>query len=306
MKSVTALIVTFNRLTLLKESLKAVMAQERPVDHILVIDNHSSDDTLRYLKGIKDERLIVRELEHNTGGAGGFYEGVRYFQEMMNDDYIWIMDDDTIPAPDCLSKLQHFWKHTAQFGFLASNVRWIDGSPAVMNIPVIESSNWNSSVQKSNEKLYPVLKSASFVSILVPRVVIREVGFPIKEFFIWGDDVEYTERISEKFASYFISQSIVTHKIKTNAGVNIVTENGDRINRYFYDIRNRTFRAKQAKGGASLRLYERILADFLKVLVKRHMAFRGKKIRIIIKGFVYGLFFNPEILFQRGVKDGNN
>lgn len=306
MKSVTALVVTFNRLTLLKESLRAIMAQSRPVDHILVIDNHSSDDTLRYLGSIKDERLIVRELDHNTGGAGGFYEGIRYFQEMMNDDYVWIMDDDTIPASDCLSNLQHFWQQIPDFGFLASNVRWVDGTPAVMNIPVIESSNWNSSVHKSGEKLYPLLKSASFVSLLVPRAVIREVGFPIKEFFIWGDDVEYTERISEKFSSYFISQSIVTHKIKKNAGVNIVTEKGDRINRYFYDIRNRTFRAKQAKGGASIRLYERIFADFIKVSFKRNMPFRGKKIRIIIKGFVYGLFFSPEILFPRGVKNHNS
>lgn len=123
MKQVIALIVTYNRLNLLKENIAAITAQTYPVEHILVIDNHSQDGTRDYLDSLEIDGLIVKHLSKNLGGSGGFFEGIKVFEEQLTDDYVWIMDDDTIPTATALENLSKCWSTIGEFGFLASNVR---------------------------------------------------------------------------------------------------------------------------------------------------------------------------------------
>ena len=110
-------------------------------------------------------------------------------------DYVWIMDDDTMVkenALDELLKAKEILK--GNFGFLCSDVRWIDGSACAMNVPNIDE-NW---IQDSAylENGIVKVKQCSFVSCFIPSRVVKKVGLPIKEFFIWGDDAEYTKPVS--------------------------------------------------------------------------------------------------------------
>ena len=66
------IIVTHNRLPLLKECLGAVEAQSYPVDKIIVIDNCSTDGTEDFLARQDNRRIEVIRLPQNIGGAGGF------------------------------------------------------------------------------------------------------------------------------------------------------------------------------------------------------------------------------------------
>ena len=94
--TVSAVVVTYNRLPMLKEVIAALQASETPVDNIIVVDNKSNADTQEYLTSLGDQIRYVR-LEENIGGAGGFNKGIRYFMEETVDDYVWLMDDDTVP-----------------------------------------------------------------------------------------------------------------------------------------------------------------------------------------------------------------
>lgn len=302
MKKVSALVVTYNRLFLLEECIDALLNQTVPLDHIVIIDNNSTDGTQTYLDGIakENERIIYSRLDKNVGGAGGFYAGIMLFQKELKDDFVWIMDDDTIPALDALEQLEVASRKLQNFGFLASNVRWKDGQPALMNTPDINSDSWTSNASSSNDELYPMINSASFVSVLITRVAINRVGLPYKEFFVWGDDAEFTSRISKVFSCYFVAKSIVIHKMKENKGVNILEENGPRVNRYFYSFRNRTFRARKVGGKKGFKMFFKILIDILKVIFSKHVKSRGKKLRIMIKGLIAGVFFNPKIKYIKG------
>ena len=294
---VAALVVTYNRLDLLKECIDALVNQKKDVSHIIVIDNNSNDGTREYLSGIHDEKFVIKSLNENLGGSGGFFEGISIFQKELNDDYIWIMDDDTIPTPSALNELEIAARNVDSFGFLASNVRWTDGTPSSVNIPAVNDSKWNLTVNSENDNFYPVLEHASFVSIIVPKNVINEVGMPIKEFFIWGDDVEYTTRISEKYLSYYVPHSLVIHKIKNNNSMSIVNENGDRVDRYFYDVRNKMYRARELSHKKGIKMRIRILMDFFKVLFKPNVKKRFRKLWIILKGVCCGIFFRPKIVY---------
>ena len=71
------------------------------------------------------------------------------------------------------------------------------------------------------------------------------MGLPIKEYFIWGDDKEYTLRLSASYPCYHVKDSVVIHKMAINAGSNIVIDAIARVPRYFYAFRNDLCTAKR-------------------------------------------------------------
>ena len=69
-----------------------------------VVDNASSDHTREVLRTRSDLPLHVTHSEENLGGAGGFHLGVEQ-AFLAGHDRIWLMDDDVVPAADCLAVL---------------------------------------------------------------------------------------------------------------------------------------------------------------------------------------------------------
>ena len=201
--NICAVIVTFNRKELLKESIEAVVNQTVKVKEIQIIDNHSTDGTISLLNNLKNKynNLNYISLKKNIGGAGGFNIGINEAVRK-NSDYIWIMDDDTIPNKDALEKLIHNEIWNENWSFLCSKVLWTDKSICKMNIP-----NYISDVYQKNNLINKV-KTATFVSLLIKSDSVKKVGLPIKEFFIWGDDFEYTLRLSEIVGPGYVLKTV--------------------------------------------------------------------------------------------------
>src|SRR4028119_2142102 len=97
---IIAVIVTYNRLALLKKCIAGVQQQSRRPDGILVINNSSTDGTVEWLA--TQEVTVV--TQPNLGGAAGFSTGIKEAYKR-GADWIWLMDDDTIPTSSALEKL---------------------------------------------------------------------------------------------------------------------------------------------------------------------------------------------------------
>lgn len=294
-KKVDAVVVTYNRLNLLKKCLYALLQQTYELQNIFVIDNNSQDKTLLFLKELSSKypKIKVVHLSSNIGGAGGFYMGLKEFIEKSKSDYAWVMDDDAIPTSSALMKIMDKTTGIENLGFLCSNVRWKDNSPAKMNIPQ-PTQNWN---EKVSQGLIEV-EYASFVAILFPRKVITDIGLPIKEFFIWGDDVEYTKRVTNSgYKGYLVSDSIIIHEIKQNIGTNIVLEKDKkRIARYFFARRNTMYTMK--KRYSKKEFMKWVISCFLiepYKIIRYSRNNRILRLKTSLKGTISGFFFNPPI-----------
>lgn len=293
---VAGIVVTYNRKTLLLENIEALLNQTRKdLLTIVIIDNNSTDGTKEALEPyVKDNRIVYVNTEKNLGGAGGFHYGIRYAAEH-DFDYIWVMDDDCIPTKNALEAfLDASRKLDGEYGFLASKVLWKNRDICKMNVQRV--SLWRN-VHDWTTPLVPVIMS-SFVSLFVPTKIVREYGLPIKEFFIWTDDWEFTRRISRNLPCYLVNNSIVIHKSKNNFGANIATEEADRLDRYNYLYRNDVclYRREGLEGF----LYEslRIGLHTMKVLKDARNKKRDRLKKIYCATYK-GLSFHPTIEFPK-------
>ena len=262
---ITALVVTYNRKELLTESLKAIQDQTFPVEKILVINNHSDDGTeLLFQKGaiFDDPKIELYTTDKNLGGSGGFAKGFE-IADARDFDYLWIMDDDAIAYPDTLEKLIASVSDLKgnRFGFLASAVYGPNDEP--MNVPVLDkrtAENGYEDWYRYGQYGMIKVRSATFVSLLISHDAIRKLGYPIKEYFIWGDDTEYTTRLSRYYApSYLCAASRILHKRENAKRLTIFTENNkNRVRMYYYLYRNSLLTARKynPKGNSALHVCE--------------------------------------------------
>ena len=289
MSKIAAVVVTYNRKVLLTECLQALLVQTEQPSAILVIDNHSTDGTREQIREYIDSGAVSYfDTGENLGGAGGFSFGIRKAVELGYDD-LWLMDDDTIPEPDALAALVKAAQQLPEgWGFLSGKALWTDGNICRMNAQKLYG-------KKPEEVQAPTLCSrATFVSFFLSSDTVREVGLPIKEFFIWGDDWEYSRRISAKKKSYYVPSSIVVHKTANNVGSNIAKDRPERLPRYRYAYRNEVYIARQEGWKRCIYQVLKVLYHLLRVLFLAESQ-KGARMKIIVQSSLEGLSFNPEI-----------
>jgi rhamnopyranosyl-N-acetylglucosaminyl-diphospho-decaprenol beta-1,3/1,4-galactofuranosyltransferase len=216
-ETVAAVVVTYNRAKLLLECLSGLLRQTRAVDKIVLIDNASSDDTRELLRaaGYLDHPVIAYfRLSTNTGGAGGFHEGMKQ-AHALGFDWIWIMDDDAEPHSDALERMQPAFQDQG-IGGVVNLTLGLDGRPQV------EHRGWldlNSSKLRAHRPLDGAMPTApmpisfaSFVGLAVSRKMIDRIGLPMREMFIKGDDLEYCIRLSQQGPLTLVPDSRILHK----------------------------------------------------------------------------------------------
>lgn len=293
MHQIISVVVTYNRKELLLECLNALLHQTYSDQRILIVDNHSTDGTKDAISSfIDNKKVFYHDTMENKGGSYGFYLGCKLAVKMGCDE-IWLMDDDCIPTETALESLVlSADKKNNDFGYLSSKVLWKDGSMCQMNIPKKDIGRHISNYD-SDQKIC----IASFVSLFIRSAVIEEVGLPMKDFFIWGDDWEYTLRISKKHTSYFVPESVVTHKSKTNFGVNIAKAEESMLPRYQYAYRNECYFYRQGGFYGRLYLFIKIWLHTFRVLFSKCNR-KATRLKYIYKYTWKGFFFHPHIDFE--------
>ena len=298
MMSTVAIVVTYNRCSMLERCLTALQRQSVACD-VLVIDNNSGDGTFEYVSSLTDERIFYFNPGNNLGGAGGFNLGMKLAMER-GYERLWLMDDDCIPQVDALAELLTADKLlNGNYGFLVSRALWHDGSCCRMNLPKFARS---SKVQSQWQKfgLRPV-RQATFVSFFLSRKSVELAGLPQKEFFIWGDDVEYSRRLALrcKLDSFLVEKSVVLHAMQNNHGSDIARDVPERLPRYALAYRNENCLYRREGWKGSVYYACRCIYHLLKIFCLAPSE-RKERISLILSAYKKGFSFNPPIEYFSG------
>jgi GT2 family glycosyltransferase len=221
--SVVVVIVTYNRLSYLKECVDALRNQTCKLDQILVVNNNSTDGTTLWLNEQVDLTTIHQE---NLGGAGGFYTGIKsgYDQGF---DYIWVMDDDVEPKLDCLEILMNSFDNVEnEYDVLMPDrfydedrkLRWRYGTQFNFINPFKNMGIGKGICATDNlgKKILPIV-CFPFEGPIFKRAVIEKIGNVEKYFFINHDDTDYSVRtINAGFKIGVVTDALLPKKIFTD------------------------------------------------------------------------------------------
>ena len=285
---VAAIVVTHNRLALLKQCLTALRGQTRALDEIIVVNNGSTDGTAECLAAQSGLTVIQQE---DVGAGGGQSAGIK-MAYARGHDWFWSMDDDAIPDHDALEQLLRCSKASDErTGFLCSLVRWTDGSLCFAGVPNVHP-DYSSLVELFPQGLLR-LSSATFLSILFHRRAVAAKGLPLREMFVWFGDEEFTRRISDDFLCYQVLASKAEHRSKANRWLDFHNMAGLPTDYLQDGLRNFIFlRERDAPPGCA-KLWRLKSAVRLQRLIWRQ--FSGANWRKLAWAICRGLFFNPKI-----------
>jgi len=213
-ETVVAVVVTYNRKKLLLECLEGLSRQTVPLDAVVLVDNASTDGTPTYLmeRGVLPDlppggiglpfespgtlpgspvtKLTYLRLPDNTGGAGGFHEGVQK-GFLAGYDWLWLMDDDVEPLPDCLSNLLSFRSLSR---CIHPSKLFEDGSRHTWEGYISSKTGrrvFLPDVSFQKGLTHCETNTGCFEGMLVHREIVDKIGFPDKRFFIGSDDSVY-------------------------------------------------------------------------------------------------------------------
>lgn len=295
MNKIITIIVTYNRKKLLEDSINALLNQSYKQFDILIVDNNSTDNTYEdVVKKYESAQVRYMNTQKNLGGAGGFNLGIKE-AILQKYEYAWVMDDDAICTTNALESIVNkAEKLNNDFSYISSFVKWIDNTWCKMNKVCFNEDQILENYERVNQNLLAI-STASFVGCFINLKVAKKIGLPIKEFFIYADDMEYTLRLSKEKNAYIDMDSIIIHKMKDNVMSAIQSVDVNRIQRYYYDFRNVAYlliREKKIKG--LIKVFTRYFY-YLSKIMKEAKNKKIKRMLTITKGTFVGIFFKAKI-----------
>lgn len=207
-------IVTYNRPDLLDELLESVLAMNRPPFRVVVVDNASAPETAQIIESYRarlgDDVLVNHRMEMNTGGAGGFSEGVRLAVEA-GADWIWLMDDDVEILPEAMDRFEPWMD---RFAVLHGRRYDVDGTPffwqakfnQFLGVPLPYTR------RAFSDEGYAITNSGTFEGMLIRTDIVRSIGLPDPRFFISWDDAIYAWLASRHTEVAYVDAFVLKRK----------------------------------------------------------------------------------------------
>lgn len=283
---IAAVVVTYNRLGLLKECMQSLREQIRKPDEIIVVNNSSTDGTLEWLNEQNDLTVITQE---NSGSAGGQYTGIKNAYEK-GYDWVWCFDDDCFAKKDALQMLLSQVLKIERCLYNSLIISNINNNQLAFGLFNSKNKSLVSSANELNEELFED-DANPFNGTLLSKELINACGYPNKSFFIRGDENEYSLRIKSRgFKLITVTNSIVYHPpqsyliLKTSLFIHQFQFLDARKRLYF--TRNQILMFKLYYDVKILSLIKRLFLDFFYIIMVQKSF---KVLKYFIRGIIWGI-----------------
>jgi GT2 family glycosyltransferase len=213
--SIATVTIAFNGERVLPRQLRALRRQSHPIDEIVVVDNASSDNTLGVLSTDYPEVTVLR-LATNAGVGGGYAAGLSYAAIQKKHDWVWLLDQDSVPREDALERLLQGLDLVdaarESIGILAS----VPVHPETRTVypGSIWRNGWHRRAPDPSQHPASLVDAVISSGSLVRREAIEQAGLPRADFFMDFVDVEYCLRLGQHgFKIAVIRDSVLDHAI---------------------------------------------------------------------------------------------
>ena len=279
---VGVVIVTYgDRAPLLRQVVETVIKLEATeyISKIIIVDNAASDQVKAFLDMLQDkeDRIQIVRLNQNLGSAGGYKIGLETAIQGMC-THIWLLDDDNQPDEKALKHLLDAHKllinqpqstNTALISLREDRQQMILAAAGIDPDKIYPRKSsflgfhfldiYQKLTKRLNKKevnrngvnkeYFPEIPFAPYGGLFFHRKVVKSIGFPKEDFYLYSDDTEYTYRITANGGKiYLIPNSKIVdltrswylnQNLSNSAAVRWLQ--GDEDFRIYYAIRNQVY-----------------------------------------------------------------
>ena len=219
MPTVCAILVNFKNAKKTAACLRSLEKSTVQPDCVYVIDNATTQDAQDYFKSLSFS-LKVRWIwnSENRGFAAGCNQGIKEAQKDYDQSYIWLLNNDTEPAPTALEKILEKATGT-NAGITGSLINKANGdfSGGVCFIhPKFATVRRPKSPEETG---FDYVEGSSF---LISPECLQKTGLLSEEFFLYFEESDYCLKAKRNgFTLAWATDSVIYHDIGSSTGSEI-------------------------------------------------------------------------------------
>lgn len=200
MNPIAVIICNYNKSKYVTECIQSVLESVFQMFDVIVVDNASTDDSVKCIREKYDDRLTLLQNAENLGGSGGFNTGIRYAVEQ-GYRYVWCLDNDVLVDENAIGVLYEFLEKNTEVGMAGSKVYHMEAPNYVQQFGIdVDFENFCCEAKYYNcledgsmpEVVYSDAVAAC--SVLVRAELIKKIGMLPEENFLYWDDTEWGYR----------------------------------------------------------------------------------------------------------------
>jgi GT2 family glycosyltransferase len=177
-------------------------------------------------------RLVLVGIGKNLGYAGGNNVGLRFAQARSGFDYVWLLNPDTVVAPDALRQMVAEMRRRPDAGLCGSTVRLYDDPERLHALGGGTFYRWiaatrligkrgRSALPEDAERVRRRLSLILGASMLVSRAFLDSVGLLNEDYFLFLEEIDWAVRGRDRFALTYAPRSVVYHKKGRATGLGV-------------------------------------------------------------------------------------
>lgn len=213
---VYAVIATFRRPELLARLLRSLPGQGPALHGLVLVDNGRDPASAALARSLPGDVQVINPTG-NLGTGGGLGLGFGEILRATEATHLWVLDDDVVAEPGALAAML---AALADTGAEAASplvpdarglVKWFPGPLRQPAWDVIRSGVTPAEFTARCGTAPLRWNWATWASLLVSRAAVAEVGLPRTDFWYQATDIEYTLRLSRRFACVLAPAAVCPH-----------------------------------------------------------------------------------------------
>lgn len=206
------------------------------INHIVVVDNNSTDNSYELLLRYKNEKIHVIKSEKNGGYSYGNNYGIKYAIKEFNSEYIIISNPDVFFEEEIINDMVELYSKEEKIGIVAptmminGEVKWTSWKLPTFKDDLISSSHFLKRIL-GDKTLYPkehFNSEYSFVDVLpgslfmIPAHAIKEIGFFDEDVFLYCEEKILSKKLLDKgYRNLILNRKMYDHQHSASIGKNI-------------------------------------------------------------------------------------
>ena len=196
---ISVIIPTFKRAHCIERAILSIFKQKHTSLEIIIVNDGSTDDTLKIISSLHDKRVKIICHEKNKGLAAARNTGINNAKG----EFITFLDDDDEWLPEKTSKqLSIFREKQEEIGLIFTNGYSEAEKRSIINGKVSTGIIYNPKVNIFFPLRILITPPSSW---MLPAKIIKNIGYFDESMHSYWDDGDFFLRFANKYPVYFFN-----------------------------------------------------------------------------------------------------